>query len=134
MKVVSDKFASGDTVGFLRILKSVGMAYVITLFIFVVLAIILSYTEFPETMVPSVVVVGTLISIMFAGTSIARKARTRGWLNGAIAGLTYMVVLYLISSLTVADFRIDQYVIFMLLAGLGAGALGGIVGINLKKR
>ena len=134
MKKISEKLVSDNAVSALSILKCVGLAYVITLLIFLVLAIFLTYTEFPETMIPAVTVVGTLISIMFAGSSVARRARTKGWLNGAIAGLTYMVILYLISSLTVAGFAIDQYVILMFIAGMVAGALGGIVGINIRKR
>jgi len=134
MKKISEKLVSENAVSALSILKCVGMAYVITLLIFLILAIFLTYTEFPETMIPAVTVVGTLISIMFAGSSVARRARTKGWLNGAIAGLTYMVILYLISSLTAAGFAIDQYVILMFIAGMVAGALGGIVGINIRKR
>lgn len=134
MKRISENVVSENSISLLGILKCVGLAYIITLIIFLALAIVLSYTEFPETMVPSVVIVGTLISIMFAGTSIARRVRTRGWLNGAVAGLTYMLILYLISSFTVADFRVDQYVIIMFISGMLAGAVGGIVGINLKKR
>ena len=134
MKKVNDMVISEGGINTWNILKSVGMAYLITLLIFLVLAIILTYTEFPEAMVPTAVVITTLISIMLAGTSAARRARTRGWINGGLAGLVYMLILYLISSFTVVDFRIDQYVWAMLISGILAGALGGVVGINLKHR
>jgi putative membrane protein (TIGR04086 family) len=134
MKKVNDMAISEGGINTWNILKSVAMAYLITLLIFLVLAIILTYTEFPETMLPSAVVITTLISIMLAGTSAARRARTRGWINGGLAGFIYMLILYLISSFTVVDFRIDQYVWAMLISGILAGALGGVVGINLKHR
>ena len=134
MKKVNDMVISEGGISTWNILKSVGMAYLITLLIFLVLAIILTYTEFPEAMVPTAVVITTLISIMLAGTSVARRARTRGWINGGLAGLVYMLILYLMSSFTVVDFRIDQYVWAMLISGILAGALGGVVGINLKHR
>lgn len=131
LKKVGEKLESYRTVSMLNILKCVGLAYVITLVIFLILAIILTYTQFPETMVPSAVIIGTVISILFAGSCVAGKAKTRGWLNGAIAGIVYMLILYIISSLIVG-FRVDNHVIFMLILGTIAGALGGIVGINLK--
>ena len=134
MKKVNDVVISEGGINTWNILKSVGMAYLITLLIFLVLAIILTYMEFPEAMVPSAVVITTLISIMLAGTSAARRARTRGWINGGLAGLVYMIILYIISSSTIVNFRIDQYVWAMLISGILAGALGGVVGINLKHR
>lgn len=134
MKKIAEKSVAESAVNVLGVLKSVGIAYAITLGIFLVLAVALTYTEFPETMVPSVVIVGTLISIMFAGSSVARKARTRGWLNGSIAGLTYMIILYLLSSLTLTGFKLDQYILVMVMLGMVSGAVGGIMGINLKKR
>jgi len=39
-----------------------------------------------------------------------------------------------LSSLTGKGFGINQYVITMMIVGIVAGAVGGIVGINLKKR
>lgn len=131
---MSEKLVSENSFSIIGILKSVGIAYVVTLFIFLLLAIALTYTEFPETMIPSVVIIGTIISIMFAGTSVARKARTKGWLNGAIAGLVYILVIYLISSFTVVNFVVDMNAITMFILGILAGAVGGIVGINLKRR
>jgi len=134
MKKFNDKISSEGGSGVLSLFKCVGLSYLMTLAIFLIVALILCFTEFPESMIGSAVVVTTIISIMFGGSCTARKAKTRGWLNGAIAGLTYMFILYLLSSLTGKGFGINQYVIAMMLIGMAAGAVGGIVGINLKKR
>ncbi len=134
MGKITENLDSPNMVNMTGILKSVGLAYIITILLFLVLAVVLTYTEFPERLMPSVIVTATMVSIMFAGTSVARKARTKGWLNGAAAGLVYMLILYVVSSLAVDDFSIDGYVIFMAVSGMAAGAIGGIVGINLKKR
>lgn len=134
MKKYNDKISSEGGSSILSIFKCVGLSYLMTLAIFLVVALLLCFTEFPETMIGSAVVVTTIISIMFGGTCIARKVRTHGWLNGAAAGLTYMVILYVLSSLTGKGFGVNQYVIIMMLVGALAGAIGGIVGINLRKR
>jgi len=62
-----------------------------------------------------------------------RGIRNRGWLNGSIVGLVYMIILYLFSSLMYKNFTIDKYVITMTVIGVLTGAIGGIVGINVKK-
>lgn len=134
MKKYNDKISSDSTSGILTLFKCVGFSYLMTLVIFLLLALILCFTEFPETMIGSSVVVSTIISIMFGGTCVARRARTMGWMNGAAAGLIYMLILYLLSSLTGKGFGVNDYLISMMLIGMAAGAIGGIVGINLKKR
>lgn len=121
----------GVTIG--TILKGVLIAYLITLVIFLIFAVVITYTQFPESAIPTVVVVTTILSVIIAGTRVARKAKNRGWLNGAVAGMVYMIILYIISSLALTGFQFDRYVVYMFIMGLLAGAFGGIVGINLKR-
>lgn len=119
----------GVSVG--SVLKAVLLAYAITMIIFLVFAVIITYSNFPETAIPTVVVITTVLSIMLAGIKVARKAKSKGWLNGAIAGIAYMIILYFISALALTGFVFDRYVIYMLILGLLTGAFGGIVGINI---
>jgi putative membrane protein (TIGR04086 family) len=114
------------------VLRGVILAYIVTLIIFLVFAVLITYTNFPESAIPTVVVVTTVLSIIIAGTRVARKARSKGWLNGAIAGLTYMIILYFISCLALTGFVFDKYVLYMLILGIFTGAFGGVIGINLK--
>ncbi|MGE4283977.1 MAG: TIGR04086 family membrane protein [Clostridia bacterium] len=116
------------------VLKGIILAYMITLVVFLIFAILITYSDFSENAIPTVVVVTTVLSIIFAGARVARKAKSKGWLNGAISGITYMVILYFISCLALTGFVFDKYVIYMLILGLFSGAFGGIIGINLKGR
>lgn len=133
MNRFSEKAISTGKNPTIELIRSVGLAYLLTLIILVLLASILSLTEFPEGMMNSAVIVATLISIMFAGSIFARHVKTRGWISGSIAGVSYMLILYLVSSTAIGSFRSSQYLIAMVLAGIAAGALGGILGINLKR-
>lgn len=121
---------NGVSIG--SILKGVLLAYVVTLVIFLIFAVVITYTSFPEGSIPTVVVITTIVSIIYAGTRVAKNARSKGWLNGAIAGMAYMVILYVASCLALTGFVFDRYVIYMLFLGILAGAFGGIMGINLK--
>ncbi len=114
------------------IMKSVLMAYVMTLIIFLIFSIVLTYTDFPESTIPTIVVVATIISIIFGAMRVSRRTKCKGWLNGSIVGVLYMIILYIISILAFKGFTIDRYVLYMLFLGLVTGAFGGIVGVNLK--
>ncbi|WHH59030.1 TIGR04086 family membrane protein [Petroclostridium sp. X23] len=125
-------FTSENNVNIGTVLRGIILAYIITLIIFLIFAVLITYSNFPESAIPTVVVATTVLSIMIAGANVARKARNRGWFNGAISGATYMIVLYFISCLALTGFVFDKYVIYMLILGLFTGAFGGIIGINLK--
>lgn len=134
MKKFNEKINLDSAVGVMAIVKYIGLSYLMTFIIFAILALMLCFTEFPESMIGSAVVVTTIISIMFGGTCIARRARSKGWLNGSLIGLFYMFILFLLSSITTTGFKVDKYVLIMMLVGIAAGAVGGVVGINLKRR
>jgi putative membrane protein (TIGR04086 family) len=70
---------------------------------------------------------------MYIGSTSTRGVKNKGWLNGGIVGMIYMLVLYLASSLVFNDFTVDNYVITMGLIGIFTGAIGGIIGINIKR-
>lgn len=58
--------------------------------------------------------------------------KKNGILNGGIIGLTYMLLIYLTSSILNSGFMLNVYSIFMIIIGIAAGMVGGIVGVNLK--
>lgn len=115
------------------LLKGLLASYIITVPAFMLLALILSNTDFPQRLATPAVVITTVISVLTAGSVSTRGIRNRGWLNGSIVGLIYMIILYLFSSLLYNNFTIDKYVVTMAAIGILTGAIGGIVGINAKK-
>lgn len=124
---------TGDSISPLSLLKGIVISYIITIPTFVIFSLIMTYTDFPEKLISPSVVITTIISILAAASFVTRKTSNKGWLNGSIVGLVYMAVLYIISSIVFNNFAIDRYVISMTLIGVLTGAIGGILGINLKK-
>jgi putative membrane protein (TIGR04086 family) len=114
-------------------IKGIGIAYFITIPLFMVFAFFLTYMDFPEKFLPTAVIITTLISLIVAGWSSTLKVRSRGWLNGGIIGLVYMVILFIASSLVYRDCSINTHVIIMFVIGMITGSIGGILGINLRK-
>jgi putative membrane protein (TIGR04086 family) len=114
------------------IIRAIIFSYIVTIPIFIIFALILAYTNFPEKLIVPVVVVTTIISVLTAAFSVTRKAETRGWLNGGIVGFIYMFILYILSSIVYDNFTINKYVLTMVLIGVLTGAIGGMLGINSK--
>jgi|LSQX01.2.fsa_nt_gb putative membrane protein (TIGR04086 family) len=123
-----------DRIRISTILKGVFLSYIITMVIFLIFATVITYTDFPESTIPAIVVVATIFSIVIGGAGVAKKAKSKGWLNGALTGATYIIILYFISALSLVGFVFDKNVIYMLILGIISGAFGGILGINLKKK
>ncbi|MCI8397200.1 MAG: TIGR04086 family membrane protein [Clostridia bacterium] len=58
--------------------------------------------------------------------------KKNGIINGGIIGLVYILLIYLLSSLTGTGFNLNIYSIIMMLICISSGAIGGVVGVNLK--
>ncbi len=112
------------------LLKGLLASVIVTALAFILLALIMANTDFPQRLITPAVILTTIVSVLTAGSVSTRGIHNKGWLNGSVVGLIYMIILYLVSSLVYNDFTIDKYVITMTAIGILAGAIGGIVGIN----
>lgn len=129
----STKAPLDENPSIVSILQGILVSYLITVPTFMLFALLLTGIDFPERLITPAVVITTVISVLFAGSTATRGVKSKGWLNGGAVGFVYMLILYIISSLVFNNFIIDRYVITMVIIGVLAGAIGGIVGINLKK-
>lgn len=130
------EYASGDTV--LSKLITIGLGiikgYIISLVLLFILACIVTYTSFPESYVYGVISAITVIGILLASISVAKKYRTLGWVHGAVTGVLYNMILYVISVSFLSFIGAQKGILSFIVIGVVCGALGGIVGVNLKKR
>ncbi len=117
----------------LAVLKGLIVSYIITIPAFLIFALILSKIDSCADLVSPVVLIVTIISVLVAGIVSAKALKTRGWLNGSLAGLCYMIVLYIIGSIIYMNFSITKYVMSMFMIGILSGAVGGILGVNTNK-
>ena len=118
----------------ISVLKSLGVSYGFTFAVFAVFALLLTYTGIPDSIIGTVVFVTMVFAVMISGFTTARGASSRGWLNGAIGGLMYVLILYILGVMFVTGFVFDKHVVALLVIGFLSGAFGGIVGINMKKK
>lgn len=115
------------------IFKNVVFAYIITLVLIVIYSFILAFTSVPESSIPLFVFVSGMISV-FIGSSLALiKIKEKGLINGGVVGLSYIMVLYALSSIFVTGFGINGYSFAMILFNVIVGMIGGIIGVNMSK-
>lgn len=117
---------------FMHIFKGVVISLIASILLLIIFAILLTYTDIKENIINPVIIVITSISILM-GSSIANiKIRKNGLLNGALIGLIYMAIIYLISSILNWKFGLNVESLVFILVGIICGILGGVIGVNKK--
>ena len=111
--------------------KGILISLLVTLLAIFIFSILLAYTNISERVIPIVIIIMTFISILIGSIISMRKVSNNGMINGAIIGGTYVMLLYLISSILNTGFSINVYTIIMIIAGIISGLIGGIIGVNL---
>jgi len=110
------------------------VAYAITCIVFLAYSMLITYTGMTERNLPMVVAVTTLLSVMVAGYDAAKGAENRGWLWGMAAGLLYIVILSGLMMTVLQGFAADTRTLTSVVLALAGGGMGGILGINMRKR
>lgn len=131
-KSSSSSTGSFNKFNLLTLIKGVLLAYIITIPFFMLFALILSYTKFPETYISAAVLLTTVISVIISSSSVSRRINTKGWLVGGLIGFLYILILYIFSGIVFKNFTVGKNLINTTLICIASGSLGGIFGVNLK--
>lgn len=115
-------------------IKALAIAYAITCIIFITYAILLTYTSMTEQNVPLVSLICTVVSAAVAGFDMAKGAKSKGLIWGLAAGVCYVVILFAIIILSGGNFTFSGGKLTTFLIALAGGGIGGVMGINMKKK
>ena len=115
---------------YIKILKGLLISFGITLITMFIFAVLLTYTNIPESTIPIVIIAISFVSVLIGSTISTRKISKNGMINGGLIGGIYVILLYLISSIVSKGFALNIYSIIMITLGVIAGLVGGIIGIN----
>ena len=110
------------------------MGYAITCIIFLGYSMLITYTSMTERNLAMVVAVTTLLSVMVAGYDAAKGADNKGWLWGMAAGLIYILILTILMMSVLQRFAVDTRTITSIILALAGGGMGGILGINMRRK
>ena len=115
---------------FKQIAMGVIIAFIVTLVLLIVFSAILTYTNIKEEVINPVIIIITAISILIGSSIVNMKIRKNGLANGGIIGGTYILLLYVISSMLNWNFGLNLQSIIMIIVGIVFGIIGGIIGVN----
>lgn len=118
---------------FIRIVKGSILAIGITMIALLIFAILLTYTNISENYIHLGIIIVTAISILLGGMISTKKIQKKGFLNGMLVGLIYMLTLYIVSGITTSGFQFSTSTIIMFVSSVIAGIIGGIIGVNIGK-
>lgn len=113
-------------------LKGILIAFLFTVVVFLVSAVLLSYTALPEESIPVISTAVKLIGALIAGFIPAKKSGNRGIITGALSGLLYILIIFITASLTIQESVFGMNLLTTALLCVLLGAMGGIFGVNLR--
>ncbi len=115
-------------------LKNVCVSFLMTAILLFLSAIAVTYLSASEAVIDGLVLVITAVCVLWGGFRASRHLGRQGLLSGAVSGLVYMAMLYLIGSLIFGEISFSPQIGLSMLIGVGCGAIGGIVGVNTGRR
>ncbi|WP_461204553.1 TIGR04086 family membrane protein [Clostridium sp. DL1XJH146] len=105
--------------------------FFLTMVLLFVYSILSTYFNVIESFAGVYIVIVTALSIMYATIFSVSRIKTRGWVNGIIVALVYMVIIYLISVINgrAADFSV--FGIIRVILSLAVGMFSGMLSVNM---
>ena len=116
----------------LLFIKGVLISFIITIILFYILGIILTYTSIPEKIITPSIIIITGVSILIGASVSLIKTGEKGMIKGGLIGITYFSIIYMISSILLKNFEVNVYSGIMFFSTFVCGCIGGIVGVNMK--
>lgn len=107
------------------------ISFIITLILVCLTALIFAYTNINDRHLQTFVFGIILLSNLLGSTMFTRKIKEKGLIFGAIFGLLYCLLLYIITSLIFNNFLITNTLGIYLAICVGSGIIGGIIGVNI---
>jgi len=117
----------------INVLKGLATSYIFTFISFLIFAIILTFTNISDSTIPNIILIISILGILLGSATCTKFARSQGLLWGAIVGLCYSFILYLLSSFLLVGFTSGMSTVYLIICSTLFGSIGGVVGINLKK-
>ena len=106
-----------STAGSLKIFfKNLILEFLVSILLLLILSILLSTTNLSENIISSAIIFISSFSILLGGFLSSRKLKLKGIITGILQGLTYMIILYILSSLLSHDFSLGTESIAMILS------------------
>lgn len=119
---------------YINVFKGLVISYIFTFLSFLIFAAVLSLSSFSDSLMPSIILVISIVSILIGSAVCSMHASSQGFIWGGIVGFLYSIILYFLSSSLLVGFTSSVSTIYLILCSILFGAIGGVAGINLGHR
>lgn len=128
---MSGRVEDERVIKFSSILKGLVCSFAILVITSIILGFFFSiFNALNEEVISRILLVINYVAIFVGGIYSARSSYRKGWLIGGFVGLLYMLII-LILGLRWVEISFSLDLILRIVSGFIAGAIGGIIGINL---
>lgn len=110
------------------------VAILITIISLLIFSILLTHTNISEKSIVPVITIITAVSILTGSILSVSKIENRGLFNGALVGLTYILAIYILSSIINKNFAINLNSLILISSAVVSGMMGGIIGVNMNNK
>lgn len=117
----------------LTFLKALAFSYGLTAIVFMVFALILTYTDVNEGYIPWVSSLTTAAACLIGGIISGRGIKNKGLFSGVMLSVFYIIIMLAVQKFSGAGDLDGGYGIPVIIMALGAGGIGGIIGVNSGK-
>ena len=130
MERIKELPPEGAKFNLIKIIKGSGFSILITIILLLIYSCLLTYTNLHENTMPTVIIIISALSILVGSFFSSLHIKKNGIINGALVGLVYIVVIYLLSSMISGNFGFTTLSLIITVSSIAAGAIGGIIGVN----
>lgn len=116
-----------------RYLKALFVSLIITFACIILFAFIIKWASLPDKMISPVNMAIKAISVFF-GAMVLTKNSTKGMLQGLLFAGLYTLLAFIIFSILAQKLTLGLGLVADLAFAIVVGAIGGMVGVNVKKK
>lgn len=113
-------------------LRGLALAFIITFVLLLIVSLLLRFTDIRESNMTLLNNFVLIISIVISSAILGRNVKERGWLNGAILGFLYYLIIIILNFIFNKPLNFGMFLLIRLIIATALGAIGGMIGINLN--
>ena len=110
---------------------SLVISFAIAIFFLLISSAIFAYTNINDRHLNSFVLGSVMVSILIGSMLLLRKIKEKGLLYGALFGLIYFAIIYLVNVLGFNGFFVSNTLGIYFGICMLSGIIGGIIGVNI---
>ena len=133
MKTVAEKQPANTGRLIKPILSGILCAFIVSVVLLLIFSVMMTAANLPGGAITPFACVSISVGAFFGGFLSARLCGSKGLLLGAVSGLLYILILYLLGAV-MRQADLNAMLFLKIVLALVLGAVGGITGVNLKHR